>query len=112
MERLPEFSCAVKPWKNEFRVLFAPAGASAPALDEKVHYIFTGCYTATIDNRGQQQWTCVMGASDGAPPAERALLLSHQASARPVLLCGAASTAHTARTRTHPSCLTEQHRPR
>jgi hypothetical protein len=31
-------------------------------LDTKVHYIFSGCYAATVDNGGEQQWTLVMGA--------------------------------------------------
>lgn len=70
------FSCVVTPWKNEFRVLFAEPGAASPELDERVHYIFNGCYAATVDNGGRQQWTCVMGARDGASDSERALLLS------------------------------------
>ena len=74
------FACTVTPWKNEFRVIFAPPGASAPLLDETVHYIFAGFYAATVDKGGEQTWTCVMGARDGAPQAERALLLSDDAS--------------------------------
>lgn len=70
------FACTVTPWKNEFRVIFAPPGASTPQLDETVHYIFAGFYAATVDKDGQQTWTCVMGARDGAPLAERQLLLS------------------------------------
>ena len=74
------FACTVTPWKNEFRVIFAPPGASAPLLDETVHYIFAGFYAATVDKGGEQTWTCVMGARDGAPQSERALLLSDDAS--------------------------------
>eukprot|EP01051_Picozoa_sp_SAG22_P012662 SAG22_NODE_1337_length_4697_cov_2.318182_2_plen_544_part_00 len=70
------FSCSVTPWTNEFRVLFAAAGATAEGLDTADHYIFSGVYTATVDNGGQQQWTCVLGARDDAPAGERALLLS------------------------------------
>lgn len=74
------FSCTVTPWKNEFRVIFAPPGASAPGLDKTVHYIFAGFYAATVDMGGQQTWTCVVGARDGAPRAERELLLSEDPS--------------------------------
>ena len=76
----PGFLSRVTPWRNEFRVLFAAPGAAAPLLDERVHYIFSGAYAATVDNGGQQQWTLVMGARDGAPDEERALLLSENAS--------------------------------
>jgi len=76
LEKTANFNCTIQPWTNEFRVLFAPPGAEFKELDTRVHYIFSGCYTATIDNCGQQQWTCVMGARDNASPKEKELLLS------------------------------------
>jgi len=74
------FESTVTPWKNEFRVMFAPPGATVRGLDETVHYIFSGFYAATVDNGGLQQWAAVMGARDGAPQEERELLLSTEPS--------------------------------
>jgi len=73
------------PWHNEFRVLFAAPGAMLEGLDTKVHYIFGGCYAATVDNDGQQQWTLVMGARDSAPKEERKVLLSKNATSENIL---------------------------
>ena len=71
---------SITPWTNEFRVLFAPPGKTSPDLDETVHYIFDGCYAATVDNEGQQQWSLVLGARDSASDAERCLLLGSSSS--------------------------------
>ena len=43
----------MKTWTNEFRVLFAKQGAMLQGIDPEVHYIFSGCYSATVDIEGQ-----------------------------------------------------------
>lgn len=78
--KLDGFESKVTPWTNEFRVLFAKPGDTREELDTKIHYIFSGFYSATLDNGGQQQWSCVMGARDSAPASERELLLSNDPS--------------------------------
>lgn len=82
-------TAVVEPWKTEFRVLFAPAGAGSPLLDEKVHYIFSGCYVATVGSKpkkaGQEasshdmRWTCVMSAKDSDSQVTRDLILATEA---------------------------------
>jgi kynurenine 3-monooxygenase len=72
----PSFKSKVTPWKCEFRVLFGNPDIKSQLLDETVHYIFSGVYCATVDNKGQQQWTCVIGVRDDCSVEERALLLS------------------------------------
>ena len=50
-------------------------------MDKGVHYIYNGCYTATIDdNEGRQQWTCVMCVRDHDSVEKASLLLSNDAS--------------------------------
>ena len=39
----------MKPWINEHRVLFAKPGQMLEGVDPEVHYIFGGCYAATVD---------------------------------------------------------------
>ncbi|OQR80516.1 hypothetical protein THRCLA_12008, partial [Thraustotheca clavata] len=57
----------ITPWTNEYRVLFARPGEMTDKLNPRVHYIFSGGYTATIDNHGQQQWTVVTCLRESDP---------------------------------------------
>ena len=66
----------MKTWTNEFRVLFAKKGAVLENLDPEVHYIFSGCYSATVDIEGVQTWTLVMGARDNASEDDKRLILA------------------------------------
>ncbi|ETW07245.1 hypothetical protein H310_01809 [Aphanomyces invadans] len=63
----PSFSAKVTPWANEYRVLFGAVGQLTAELDPAVHYIFSGGYTATIDNGGTKQWTLVTTVRDSDP---------------------------------------------
>ncbi|KDO27602.1 hypothetical protein SPRG_06870 [Saprolegnia parasitica CBS 223.65] len=77
----PSFGVTITPWANEYRVLFGAVGKMTDALDPAVHYIFSGGYTATIDNSGQQQWslvTCVRDTDAATSPSQ--LVLSQDAS--------------------------------
>ena len=79
--KIPDkFQRIVTPWTNEYRVLFAQKGKEFDRLDPAVHYIFGSCYTATIDNDGQQQWTAVMAARDTDSYNDRSLILSTDSS--------------------------------
>jgi len=64
----------MKPWINEHRVLFAKPGQMLEGVDPEVHYIFSGCYAATVDILGQQTWTLVMGVRDDASDEEKELI--------------------------------------
>ena len=66
----------MKTWTNEFRVLFAKKGTMLEGLDPEVHYIFSGCYSATVDIEGQQTWSLVMGARDDASDDDKRLILA------------------------------------
>lgn len=48
-------------------------------MDTQVHYIFSGCYCATVDNSGQQQWSLVMGVRDNDSAKIKKLILSKEA---------------------------------
>ncbi|RHY56865.1 hypothetical protein DYB30_005402 [Aphanomyces astaci] len=76
------FLVTVTPWANEYRVLFGRVGQPAPGLDPSVHYIFSGGYTATIDNGGAKQWTLVttMRDSDDAGVSSSQLVRETDAS--------------------------------
>jgi hypothetical protein len=50
--KCPNFKSEMKTWTNEFRVLFAKKGTMLEGLDPEVHYIFSGCYSATVDIEG------------------------------------------------------------
>ncbi|CAK4083742.1 unnamed protein product [Aphanomyces euteiches] len=58
------FLVDVLPWTNEYRVLFGIPGKLTDEIDPAVHYIFTGGYTAVIDNGGQLQWTLTTTVRD------------------------------------------------
>ena len=75
----PHFTATVVPWKNEFRVLFATPGKLTPNLNTSTHYIFSGCYCATVNNLDQTQWTLSLGARDDCSLEDRKILLSSEA---------------------------------
>ncbi|OQR81007.1 hypothetical protein ACHHYP_16865 [Achlya hypogyna] len=71
----PTFHVDITPWNNEYRVLFATVGKMTAALNPKIHYIFSGGYTATIDNHGQQQWSLVTCLRDQDAPSSPSQLV-------------------------------------
>lgn len=77
-----DFQSSSTPWASTHRVLFSQPGRAAPVgMDPSVHYIFSGCYAATIRrDDGREQWTMVMGASQSAPPHDRALMVAEDVS--------------------------------
>lgn len=79
-KHVTSFSQIMTPWTFEFRVLFGPIGMMLPELDSKVHYIFSGWYSATIDYNAQKRWAVVTGFRDHAPQDIQKLLTSDSAS--------------------------------
>ncbi|KAJ3126242.1 hypothetical protein HK100_010350 [Physocladia obscura] len=82
VKNVPDFKVKLTPWTFEFRALFAEPGVGLDLsnLDTKIHYICNGMYSATVDNGGQQQWSCVVSTRDSDPPEVRDLVLSKTAS--------------------------------
>ncbi|KAJ3201980.1 hypothetical protein HDU82_007703 [Entophlyctis luteolus] len=78
-ENVNDFKALVTPWTFEFRALFAESGVTLPGIDTKIHYICNGMYSATVDNAGKQQWSCVVSTRDSDPEARRQLILSKEA---------------------------------